>query len=73
MRDLVSMQDEMNRISNFVEDYIAGKVTLEGKTVLYSNVGFFSGIPHWTRPDGSTRTQEELLEKYKDGSGTPSK
>jgi len=58
------LEDEMNRIAQFVEDYFAGKTSLEGKSYFFSKVSFFTGTPHWTRPDGSTLTVQDLLREY---------
>ena len=58
------VEDEMNRISKFAEDYFAGKVSLQGQSFFFSKVGFFSGIPAWTRQDGSSLTAQDLLNEY---------
>ena len=60
----LEVEQEMNRISNFVEDYFAGKSSLEGHSYFFSRVSFFTGKPHWTRTDGSTLTAEDLLREY---------
>jgi hypothetical protein len=58
------LEDEMNRISQFAEDYFAGKASLSGLPYFFSKVSFFTGKPHWTRPDGSTLTVQDLIREY---------
>ncbi len=61
------LETEMRRMNKFVEDYFAGKVTLEGQSYFYSKIGFFSGITHWTRPDGTRFSKEDLLKSKDEG------
>jgi len=57
------VEDEMKRISNFVEDYFAGKVTLEGQSYFYSRVSFFWRGSKWSRPDGTVFTAEDMVKE----------
>ena len=56
----IRLENEMKRLNKFVEDYIAGKQTLEGQSYFYSKVSFFTGKPTWTRPNGERFTKDDL-------------
>ncbi len=59
----IKVEKEMLRLNRFVEDYFAGKVTLEGQSYFYSQVSFFSGKTNWTRPNGEPFTKDDLLKE----------
>ena len=58
------LEDKMRQTTRFVEDYAAGKASLEGKSHFFSRVSWLTGKPVWTRPNGEVFTQEDLIREH---------
>jgi lysophospholipid acyltransferase (LPLAT)-like uncharacterized protein len=55
------LEDKMRMTTRFVEDYAAGRETLEGRSFFYSRVSLWTGKPVWTRANGEIFTPQDLV------------